>query len=94
MTTWQDISTAPRDGTRVDLWYPGRNDPPHEYGRVPCAYWRSEYDLGHWGDGTYFDDGKPYPCWWAENEWYDGADGPIEGEEPTHWMYPPAPPTV
>ena len=74
MTTWQDISTAPKDGTRVDLWDGSE--------RISDGYWNDDPEYG-----------ADKPTWWGPNLWYDGMPGPLD-EPPTHWMYPPAPPTV
>ncbi len=37
---WKPIETAPKDGTKIDLWY------PHGIGRVIDSYWHS---IQAWG---------------------------------------------
>ncbi|MCD1645218.1 hypothetical protein [Aurantimonas coralicida] len=37
MTLWQDIESAPKDGTIIDLWHPA-------YGRMTDCWW----DDGEW----------------------------------------------
>jgi hypothetical protein len=45
---WQPISTAPRDGTLVDLW-------GAEYGdRIPDAYWHTHENCW-WAPSMYYD---------------------------------------
>ncbi len=54
MTDWQPIDTAPRDGTKIDLWvrsyYPGYPDQEAgEYYRVVDCFWHDHgegYDKG------------------------------------------------
>ena len=80
---WQDISTAPKDGTYVLLW---------------CEKWSSEIDkpcedkkiaIGYWDDGTNDrgndpDEGK----WWVEC----GGTYYTSYVLPTQWMpLPPLP---
>jgi len=73
---WQPISTAPRDGTIIDVWL------LHEGYRVADAYWKRSKVTKK----------NPYGgSWWAPNHDYDGCDGPI-GATLSHWMEIPAPP--
>lgn len=87
MSEWQDISTAPKDGTAFQARIPG-------HGQDNIIAWtdglldENEQDCGGW----YFaDEQEPPECWtdgvcWAENE-----DG-ISSVQPTHWK--PAPPAA
>lgn len=82
MTTWQDIETAPRDGTFVDLW---RKD----HGRLADCYWgRPSHECGE--SGQYCDSD-----WHSLDEgWVDGTfDHLIPGDDITHWMPLPSPPS-
>lgn len=67
--TWQDISTAPRDGTDIQARIPG-------HGEDNIIAWQSgfmdenEEDCGGWAFTT---DQEPPPCWtdgvcWGSNE--------------------------
>lgn len=40
MSDWLPIESAPKDGTKIDLWY------PHGIGREPNSYWHS---IQAWG---------------------------------------------
>ena len=75
MTTWQDIASAPKDGTKIDLLY------PHPRGRLVDCCWHLECWMGRlpaWRDGKLLPD----------DEW-DFVTHP--NMEPTHWMLPPNP---
>lgn len=82
MSEWQDISTAPRDGTTIDLWH-------SEYGRYPAHFWGlPEHSCGE--DGRYCDSD-----WHRMAEgWVDSAFNEImlDAEDFTHWMPLPQPP--
>lgn len=80
MSDWQPIATAPRDGTRIDLWMVNERG---EGWRVTDAYFvpnvkdtRRAFDPVA---GNYFN-GVPYTVvedqWWAERMGYEGHDGP------------------
>lgn len=77
---WQDISTAPKDGTPVML-HGGVADWMHWEGckRQVIAHWDTEgfYRGGGQWVITYFDSGAAAVCY----------------EDATHWMPLPAPPT-
>lgn len=77
MSEWQDISTAPRDGTEIQLWIIDKGTEP---GWVP---------IGAWVDEPYRGEG---PCWceWDIVD-YDGVEG-WSAVTATHWMPLPAPP--
>jgi hypothetical protein len=67
---WQDISTAPRDGTPVQLkgGYIGDNEEKDIYG-PSCAYW---------GETSHGEE-----CWIIGS--FDGGYLVVKYEEPTHW---------
>lgn len=46
MSTWQDIGTAPRDGTAIDLWFGDRV--PRRYARVVDCEWRQAETVPGW----------------------------------------------
>lgn len=85
MTKWQDISTAPKDGTELPLYR-------HDAGWFSGFYgtWEhihtTEREAGRIDEDEYF-----YASWWAFTR--DGVMR-LEGEEaPTHWFRLPTPPT-
>lgn len=76
---WQDIATAPRDGTRIDVWCKRSWLPPAEYERKTNIYWCKTHKLWrtdgqlHFVEST-FDPKSTYHL------------------VPTHWMPLPSPP--
>lgn len=102
MSEWQPIESAPRDGTRVDLWMVNNDGVAR---RVADAYWEENGYTQTWIDGNWRD--VRSPCWYAPGFDYDGADGSCETrrvfcdhprqmkvifDEPTHWLALPEPP--
>lgn len=77
MTTWQDIGTAPRDGTEVLLF-------THHGGDVFCEEPFDAVQIGYWDEGN----NKPGTVWHREPGWHQEKIG-----EPTHWMPLPSPPS-
>jgi hypothetical protein len=72
---WRPIDTAPKDGTRIDVWLSG--------GRIPDVYWGlPRHDCGE--AGAYCDS-----CPVGEG-WCDAYGYLTEDEQPTHWMPLPA----
>ena len=83
---WQDIETAPRDGTWI-LLCGGRTDEdfylrdePEAQSRIVSAFWL----LSPRGDG----DGEEWSVGFWDGSWRTGY------ENPTHWMPLPPPPSV
>lgn len=85
---WQDISTAPKDGSKVDLLY------PHPRGRTIDCEWRQG---GVDGDGRWI---WLKPIWGSQPglgiDWHllPEADWEVcsyPNMEPTHWMPMPMP---
>lgn len=78
---WRPIETAPKDGTRVDLWAGVR---------ICDALWRCPSEV-------HADDPLTYSWWAPSPECYSAypemEDTPI-GVIPTHWMPVPEPPEV
>lgn len=96
MSQWQDLSTAPKDETKIDLWVINSSDPIGY--RIPDC--RRQYAGGAWPD--VWIDSKGYYV--NSSHYYnDEGDGCLQlGNEPhpkarswtkvTHWMAKPAPP--
>lgn len=92
---WRPIETAPRDGTRIDLWM--INNDGRSY-READAYWVDDRDVDPYGNR-----GKR-SGWFGPNHDYEGMDGwaddpahpdrlgNIRFTSPTHWGPLPAPP--
>ena len=78
---WQEITTAPKDGTLVDLWH-------SEFGRHADCYWGfPEHCCGE--AGRYCDSE------WHRLEagWVDGTlNESLDASDFTHWHARPAPP--
>lgn len=76
---WQTIDTAPKDGTKIDLWVlirPSKRGEPERYERFPASWW--DADRNDWKLGRLAFTSKFY------------ADAHI----PTHWRLPPPAPEV
>lgn len=95
---WRPISSAPRDGTRVDLWLVNHRG---EGRRVTDAYWNEKGRTRTWRDGNWIE--VDAPCWYAFARGYDYEDEDASCEtlrvfvdrprvmswvfdEATHWM--------
>lgn len=77
LTQWQDIETAPKDGTEILL-----SNPTDGY--VETGHFISPFEMiGDENDDT--------PDWFTTSGEYLGSGGP-ETTAPTHWMPLPAPP--
>jgi hypothetical protein len=74
---WADISSAPKNGTKIDLLY------PYPRGRTIDCYWEPAQNRGwvwrepRWGDGGLLPEDQ-----WSVANYPNGT--------PTHWRYPPA----
>jgi hypothetical protein len=99
VSEWQPIETAPRDGTRIDLWLVDEKGDGH---REPDAYWVTDRYVDDYRRSRGKRDG-----WFAPNNDYDGMDGwcdqpptanthtgVVYFTQPTHWMPPPPPPAA
>ena len=93
---WQDISTAPKDGTPIIGWCVHSANEYHLKDGYLTTYGAHVEGLGHVGDGTHVlewggecdGDGDGYiPDWWFRV----GSDFE-EAANPTHWMRLPPPP--
>ncbi|MDQ1090639.1 hypothetical protein QE400_000052 [Xanthomonas sacchari] len=96
--TWKPISSAPKDGTRIDLWLVNHRG---EGRRVTDAYWNEAGQTRTWRDGRWIE--VDAPCWYAFARAYDyevedascetrkvfvDSPGVMEWvfDEATHWM--------
>jgi hypothetical protein len=80
---WQPISTAPKDGTVIDLWCVWTDTREGE--RVPDS---------HWGVSTIAFEDEEIEGWVGGYIGVDGMEAIIDPEsrEVTHWMPLPEPP--
>jgi hypothetical protein len=80
---WRPISTAPRDGTVVDLWI------GEDYGwrRTDCYWGVPEHSCGEAGVHCDSDWHGMADCWVDST-----FNAPLAEEEPTHWQPLPPPP--
>jgi hypothetical protein len=73
---WQPIETAPKDGTRVLLFW------------LAGLYGSRHIEFGRWDDDKYARKG-PRPYWTGERPNNASA---YRASQPTHWMPMPEPP--
>lgn len=85
MSFWENIETAPKDGTLIDVW-------SDRLGRVPDVFWHNDMEKV-WAES--------YGHQWAivinPKKYLLGFDDRIRGfvsERPTHWMKRPDPPKI
>ncbi len=81
MSTWLDISTAPKDGTLIDVWL-GDSDGPFSPEPADIDFYctKGTRRSGDWA----WANGKFRPC--------GGLPGMTVFVQPTHWMPLPTPP--
>lgn len=77
MSEWQPIETAPKDGTKVDLWC----ERTHCHGGIDHV---RKCDAS-WGEISDQISGVIYECWRGIGETYSK-------NRPTHWMLIPTAP--
>lgn len=82
MSEWQTIDSAPKDGTKIDVWAVWRGEAVGE--RIPDAEWGVAWDHDRETDVT---------GWINPTGGYDGVPAPLDEEQiATHWMPRPDPP--
>ena len=82
---WQPIETAPKDYTKIIVWYLNRNSKS----RTVMARWLTDEQAAETdADGVGLEGGW-YEC---IDNWDDYTEVAIHEGEPTHWMPLPAPP--
>jgi len=88
LSRWQDISTAPKDGTEIQVRIPG-------HGEDNVVAWVEEL-LNSWdewcGAWAFTRDQEPPDCWTDGYCWAVNEDG-WPSMQPTHWKPLPEPPT-
>lgn len=85
MSEWQDISTAPKDGSEIQARIP-------DHGEDNIIAWERdtiEGECGPTGSWTFTRDQEPPACWTDGWCWSSNEDGE-PSVQPTHWK--PAPP--
>jgi hypothetical protein len=83
MSDWQDIGTAPKDGTEIIAVFCsdyGYQDSPTIYGPWTVAFRRGKW-MASWDDASVIESES-----WAGTEY---KQAPVD---PTHWMPRPKPP--
>lgn len=81
MTDWQDISTAPKDGTVIQACIPGHGD-DNIIAWTGGLLDGDEQDCGGW----YFAEDQPPPECWTDGVCCSvNADG-VPSVQPTHWL--------
>ena len=82
---WQDISTAPKDGTEIILHCPQGDGTPGKTFRVTAGSWFIPLEHGYTPDPEVDDEEAPVWVSW---------DGGFSEDTmmPTHWMPLPEPP--
>lgn len=81
MLDWQDIRTAPRDGTSIQAEIPG-NGSDNIIAWLTDAYYDSDgRPCGGW---TFMEDQEPPPCWTDGVCWDVNEDGK-PSVKPTRW---------
>ena len=87
MSEWQDIETAPRDGTAIQVRIP-------DHGEDNIIAWQDGFldsyqnPCGCW---VFVEDQEPPECWTDGVCWTFNEAG-NESVQPTHWMPLPPPP--
>lgn len=76
MSAWQDIATAPKDGTKIDLLF------RYPRGRTINCFWKGELGFGWVWLTPVWENMELLP----EDQWYISC---YPYMEPTHWMLPP-----
>jgi len=92
---WQPIKTAPKDGTKIDLWVVDKYYETVSEERITNCWWGQP--TGHYGGPRHV---APKPQWCVVERDTDGDpyDETVEESEPhwsrkaTHWMrvFPPS----
>ena len=91
MTEWMPIETAPKDGTRVLLYWPNYSDCVGEIGEpvVMIGQWKENPRIA----GTPVQDRLGMsPAYWATSDELDDYGLARAEHYPTHWMPLPTPP--
>lgn len=85
MADWMPIESAPKDGTKVDLWIKCDPSRAASDGRVVDCYWNTETDT--W---------CKFDSYWGEDSDVESNGPSLDGgwRKATHWMPLPPPPSL
>lgn len=82
--SWQQIQTAPKDGSRMQLLIPYNRKKFSEAQCTDEGYWDAEAEHLYWGDRTTDPDWKKLRPVTKGCFRFDGDDGAFD-IQPTHW---------
>lgn len=85
--TWQPIETAPRDGTRIDLWMVSESGESYREANAYFVTGKSDEKIVWDKNETFTRERIHRDGWWAPNHDYDGEDG--WADQPVYYSHHP-----